>query len=352
MSIGHFNSLAEAQKLTQSQLVPGVIETIVYREPLLQLQSVPKQMPVAVTTGKSIKYNREDATLKDDVARFDPGDNLVWTSGQTYNQKEVYLKRCYLARLLDDFVVDQYGDWNNYEQIRLAETKKGVFIFLNDRIIYDDITYGGDSQVDGLHALAAEHSSDDNLDQDAGEVGLSLLKVRTMLNAMKGGCDILYIPATLGPYWDQAYEERGFAALATGTAGTFSSISKGVDKLGEPIYHFAGVPLVRTDYLVAENANSGTGTSVRAKHDTGTANYSLFGIKFGNILTQDGTGGLMLGVGNYAGEMKVYKIIYFEKLETKVDAQGIEVVTYFAPILGREMSLGRIYDFTAAAITA
>lgn len=342
MTVQHWNSMTEAQKLTNSELIPGVIETQIYREPLLP------RMPVALARGLEIKFNRENKTLEGDVSRFSVGDTTNWTSSMTYEQVTRSLKRCYIARLLNNFIPDVYGTINNYEAQMLMEAKKGVFLFLNDRIIYDDTTYGGDSQVDGLHALAEEGSG--YLDIDGGETAFSLTNLRLMLNAMKGGCDIIYLNSDLAIYFDQAYEERGFAALATASAGTFSLLTRAYGEQGKPIIYFAGVPLVRTDFLTTEQANTGAGSNARAKYSSGTAQYTVFGIKFGNVYT--GNPGLMMGFGHPEMLSKLYKLIYHEKMPNFVDSKGIELVTYFVPILGSPLSLGRIYDVTMTAITA
>lgn len=342
MSVQHWDSLTEAEKLTQSQLVPGVVEQVIKRENLID------RMPVALARGKKIQWLREKVTLDSDVARFSIGDTTNWTSSMQYDEVETALKRCYLARLLNNFLPDVYGTINDYEAQMLWETKKGVYLFLGDRVIYDDTTYGGSDQTDGIHALAAENTGYLNI--DCAGAALPLKQLRLMLDAMKQGCDILYMPALIGILFDQAYEERGFAALATGVSGTFSLISKGLDALGKPIFYFAGVPIVRTDYLVAEQNDTGLGSNARAKHTSGTANYSVFGIKFGDLFKKNP--GIMMGFGHPDMLNQLYKLTYFDKMPTHVDSKGIELVSYFAPLLGSKLCLGRMVDIIADPITA
>lgn len=340
--VGHWKNLAEAQKLTQSQLVPGVIEEDVMRENIVE------RMPAALALGKTIKWLREAKVLDSDVAETEVGAALSWSSSMEYTEVETELKMKYIQRPMDNFIPDVYGTVNDYEAQFLWELKKGVMRKMGKSLIYDDTTYGGARQFDGLHALAALQTGTD-LDQDNGEVGLSLHKVRVMLNAMKHGCDAIFVPFEIGMRWDEAYEENGLVSLASGTAGGFSTISRGVNEFGKPLYYYAGIPIIRTDYLAAEDDDTGVGSDARSLFTTGVKNYSIFGIKFGDLFA--GNPGLCMGFGNPEMLSKLYNVTYFDKLEDR-DGKGMRLMTYVAPLLGSKMCLGRIYDITDAAITA
>ncbi len=143
---------------------------------------------------------------------------------------------------------------------------------------------------------------------------------------------------------DEAYEEAAFA----GTAGdhVMSSFVRGIDTVGKPIMYFNGIPLVRTDYLVSEDADTGRGTTARTYATGGV--YSLFGVKVGDIF--NGNPGLMMAFGNPEMVSSLYKVEYFDKLED-YDAKGIRLITYSNLLLGSKLCLGRIHDITDAAIT-
>ena len=342
MAVGHWKNLAEAQKLTQSQLIPGVIEEDVMRNNLID------RVPVAQARGKTIKYNREKVVLDSDVADADIGEQLSWTSSMEYDAQEVALKRCYIQRPLDNFIPDVYGTINDYEAQVLWEMKKGLVRRLGDKLLYDDVTYGGSKQFDGIHALAAIQTGT-SLDIDEGEGALSLDNLRKMIDAMKHGIDILYIPFDIARRMDEAYQERGFASLASGTAGNLGLITMGWDDMGRRVMFFDGIPVVRTDFLVAEQANTGDGSDARAKYTSGTKMYSVLGIKFGDVFNAEP--GIMMGFGNTQMLGQFYKIVTFDNLEG-YDAAGIRLVNYSAPILGSKLCVGRIFDVTDEAITA
>lgn len=343
--VGHWKNITEAQKLTQSQLVPGVIEELIKRNNPVE------RFAVALALGKSIKWNREKTDLSTSVQNVDIGATLTWTNTVEYDQKEVYLKRKALPRVLDNFIQDVYGTVQNYEAQALWEIKKAMLRHLGDAVIYDDTTYGGSLQMDGMHAWAAENdtggAADGELDIDMASGALSVGKLRLMLDNMKYGCDAILVPPEIKLHIDAAYEEKGFAGLAYDSAATMASFTRSFNELGQPVMYFQGVQLVPCDFLVAEQADTGRGSNARAKYSSGTKTYSIFGIKSGDVFA--GEPGITLGFGNPEMKSKLYKVEYFDKLED-YDAKGIRLMVYANLLLGSKLCLGRIHDITDAAI--
>jgi len=338
--IGHWKDLTEAQRLTESQLIPGVVEEDIYIGPMID------RMPSVLAKGKSIKWNREKVVMDADVLDVDIGEKMVWTSSMEYDPQETELKRSAIQRLLDNFIPDVYGTINNYEAQVLWEIKKGMFRRLGHKLIYNDITYGGAKQYDGLHALAALQTGTD-LDIDGAEAGLKLIDLRTMIDAMKYGCDAIFMPTAIARKIDAAYREGGI--VYTANTRMLSAITYGVNSEGGRIAYFDGVPIIRSDYLRPEDPNVGDGSDLRTVNAAET-NYSIFGIKFGDIFNQEP--GLCMAYGNPEMVNKLYKVEYFDKLEN-YDAKGIRLVTYTSPLLGSKLCLGRIFDVeSTAAVTA
>lgn len=336
--VGHWKNLTEAQRLTQSQLIPGVIEEDIKFENLID------RAAVALAQGKDIKWNREKVVLDDAVSNVDIGEKMDWTSDMEYDPQETALKRKAIQRLLDHFVVDVYGTINNYEAQALLEIKKGMKRRLGNDLIYDDITYGATKQFDGLHALAALQTGT-NLDIDEGGA-LSLLHMREVIDEMKHGCDIIYLPTPIARRIDAFYYEAG--ATDTANQRMRSIISMGLNEAGKRVTYFDGIPLIKTDFLVLETDGTGDGSDLRAKNTSGST-YSIFFIKFGDIFNQEP--GLCLGFGDPEMGSDLYKVELFDKLEN-YDAKGIRLITYTAPLLGSKLCLGRIFDVTDAAVTS
>lgn len=351
---GHWKTLAEAQKLTASTKIPGVFEEDVKRNPPLE------RMPVAQAsgTGLKIEWLRESTTAEDAATEVDIGTQLAWSDDIEYDEVESSLQRVYIQRKLDHYVEGIYGTYNDYKAQVLLEAEKGLKRRINDRLIYADLTYGGSpSQWDGTHALAAEKGtpnaaatvaySDLNFDMETG--ALSLTALRRVLDAMKYGVDEIWVPPQIGLRIDAAYEEKGFAGLATATAGSLALLTRGYNEIGQPILFFQGIPIVRTDYLVAEADGTGTGgtTNKRGKYSSGTRCYSIFLVKYGNVLAREP--GICFGYGGTEGQGDLYKMVLFPELEDW-DAGGLRLVTYGSVLLGSTLCLGRIFDITDAAL--
>jgi hypothetical protein len=337
--IGHWATLDEAQKLTQSQLIPGVIEEDIKRENILY------RLPVAQARGLSIKWNREKTTNEGNVSTLNVGDQISWTGGIEYDPQETFLKTVALQQKLDNFVTEIYGTINDYRAQTLVEMKKGMVRRLGDLIIYGDTTYStGNKEPDGLHALAAVQAGTSlDIDQNGP---LSIANWRVLNNAMKYGVDLWLTSNEIGMRIDEAYEEAGFARLATGTAGTMVGFTKGLNQIGEPIMFFAGKPIIRSDFMMLETDGTGHGSDARAKSATGTT-YSIFGIKLGDVFNKEP--GLCYAFGNTKAAGDLYAITLFPELEDYI-AEGIRLVNYSNLLLGSKLCLGRISDITDANI--
>ena len=353
---GHWNTLAAAQKLTQSMKIPGVFEEDIKRNNPLDRVRVGQ----AGHSGLKVEWLREMptavATIEAAVTDIERGTELGWSEDMDYEEKESALKTCYIQRKLDHFVPGIYGTFNNYEARTLLESEKAMKRRLGARMIYGDTTYTSSLQMDGVHALAAEHgtpytaaSAYDQKNINGGNAGLSLTFLRTLIDAMLYGVDELWAPFEIIRRMDAAYQEKGFAGLASGTAGSMAMISMGYNDLGKRILFWDGIPIIRTDYLVAEESATGTGSSADARAlYTTDKTYSIFAIKHGNVMNQEP--GLSYAYGGPTQAMgDLYKLVRFPELED-YDAGGIRLVNYSTLLLGSSLCLGRIFDVDDVAI--
>lgn len=357
---GHWSTLAAAQKLTQSMKIPGVFEEDIKRNNPLDRLTVAQ----AAHSGLKIEWLREKAAsvtaIEAAVADIDIGEQLVWTEDVDYDEKEMTLRTCYIQRKLNKYVQGIYGTFNNYEARMLLESEKGLKRKLGARVVYADNTYSSSKQFDGIHALAAEHGTayttsalgNDPKNIDQAHAGLSLHYLRVQVDAMLQGVDEIWAPYEIIRRMDEAYQEKGFASFAYNSTFPLSLgfLSMGYNELGKRVLFWDGIPIVRTDYLVAEQVDTGTGASAdaRALFSSGTRYYSLFCIKHGNVL--DMQPGLTFAYGGTEGLGDLYKLVRFPELEN-FDAGGIRLVNYGALLLGSSLCLGRIWDIGDAAIT-
>lgn len=358
---GHWKTLAEAQKLTQSTKIPGVIENDIKRNNPLE------RVPVAQAagTGLKIEWLREKTTTDDAVTEAAVGQQLVWGDDVEYTEVESTLRYIYLQRKLDRYVQGIYGTYNDYKAQVLLEMEKGLKRVVGDRFIYGDTTYGGTpTQFDGLHALAAENSTPNsatliaaaatdysNLNFDAETLGLSITSLRQIIDAMLFGCDEIWVPWNIGIRLDAAYEEMGMVRLASATAGSMATFSKGISDIGKPILYFAGIPVLRTDYLMKEQEGTGTGATAnrRGKYASGTITYSVFGVRYGNVMERDP--GLCYAFGGTSNAGDLYELVLWENLED-YNAGGMRMNSYGTVLLGSPKCVARIADVTDVAVIA
>src|SRR3990167_3281957 len=267
--------------------IPGVFEEDIKRNNPLDRVAVAQ----AAHTGNKIEWLREKTTTEDAVQEIEVGEQLSWSDDVEYEEKEMTLRTTYIQRKLDKYVQGIYGTYNNYESRVLIESEKGLKRRIGSRLIYADNTYTSSKQFDGLHALAAEHGTayttsaltNDSKNIDNGNAGLSLHYLRVMVDSMLHGVDEIWAPFEIIRWMDAAYQEKGFAGLATGTAGNLGFLTLGYNEIGKRVLFWDGVPLVRSDYLVAEQLNTGTGSSADARglYASGTKGYSIFAVKIG-----------------------------------------------------------------------
>ena len=127
---GHWNTLAEAQKLTQSTKIPGVFEEDVKRNNPLE------RLPVAQAagTGLKIEWLRENAIAESAVQFTSIGDQLSWSEDITYTEVESTLRRLYIQRKLDHYVQGIYGTYNDYKAQVLLESEKGLKRRVGDKL--------------------------------------------------------------------------------------------------------------------------------------------------------------------------------------------------------------------------
>jgi hypothetical protein len=336
---GYWLNLAEAEKLTQNVLVPGIIEENIRRGGILD------RLPLAQAAGTQIDWNRENAERE--AREIAAGSLLTWTNNATYTQKGSKLKILYDQTPLDNFVSSVYGTINNYEAAMLKGLRKGMMRRLEDRIIYGDTTFSTNSlEYDGLHAWAYDNDTSGGT-RNIDEAGaLSLANMRALEDEMKLGVDFILMSYQLARRIDAFYQEAGSVVSARSSVGSFIWDK---NEIGKRVPFWNGIEIVRSDYMVAEQAATGEGSDAMAKYTSGTKEYSIFFVKMGQVML--GEGGVTLAFGGDAHEAgEIFKTVFFPQLEN-YDASGLRLVSYAGTLCGSSFGVGRIYGITDVAVT-
>lgn len=338
---GFWLNLAEAQRLTQAFLVPGVIEEHIRRGGVFD------RFPLAQSTGTRIEWNREKGERTAQEVAI--GGQLVWTDNVDYTPVNRDLKILYDQTPLDKFVSSVYGTMVNYEAVTHSAMVKGMLKRLEDRLIYGDTTFSNNSlQFDGFHAWGRENGQETdgtNLDIDEGGA-LSLANLRLMEDTMKLGVDFILMPYEIARRLDSFYQEAGIGDSNRSNIGSFIW---SVNDVGRRVPFWNGIEIVRSDYMVAEQAGTGEGNDAKAKFTSGTREYSIFMIKLGQVML--GEGGMTIAFGGATNELgEVFKTTFFDTLED-FDAAGIRLTSYVGTLCGSKYGCGRIHGITDAAVT-
>lgn len=340
LSGGHWANLGEVQKLTQTQLLKGVIDEAPKRGGLLSV------LPLKQQGGISIKWNRSNARRV--AQRMAVGGQIPWTDNVTYTQIETKLKIFADQSPLDNYVSGVYGTFQDYEAQQLLELRTGIVETIEDALIYDDQDYTT-LQMQGLHHWAVDQTGT-NGDLDEGDGALSFHNMRLQLDYMKYGTDFILMPYELQRRVSEYYQEAHFDSGGTNTLNQIGSFIWQPGQQGGRIGLWAGVPIRASDYLVQETAGTGAGSDARAKNTSG-ARFSMFMVKMGQpgMINDPGVNLGFGGQRNLRGE--VFRTVVFNDLED-YDASGVRLVSYMGAMLGSSLGLGRIYDITDAVPTA
>ena len=350
LSGGYWNNLAEVLKATTPTLIKGVVD-----------ENYKRGNPVDVFpfvqanhTGEYIRWLREDADLEDSVADIGIGGATTFSEGATFSAQTAVLRICYLMAKLDKYDNAIWKTENDYEQMALDGLMRAITKKLGNKIIYDDYTYDGTGlSMDGLHAWAAVNWGED-WDIDEGQGALALENMRIISDELIHGFDFWLMPFCLARQIDRTYREVGVTALKSATAGALGLIGYGLNEAGGRTLTFDNKPIVRSDFMLAEQVDTGQGTTsadARAAFSSGTKYYSVFALKLGEATLQEIDPGIKVAFGKTEEDGEFFNVEYFEKMVGWI-GKAMRLAAYTNLIVGSKYAIGRITDITNASVTA
>jgi len=322
--VGHFTSLAEAQKLVQSKLLAGVVQEVYEEGQLLN------KLPVMTIDSKSIIYNREK--VSGGAAFYDIHEQIPWTNdAELADQVTVALKRIARQDVLDNFIMKTYKDPNDYRQIVLTGLRKMCMRGLENKLIYGSVSTNA-KEFDGLNVLCPPtggHTFGANQDYDVGgSANITGDILMALIDQCKPRPDILLMTRA---------ERNKITKASWGKSGAIVYASN-INQLGQRVEMIDNVPILVSDYL---SGNEVDNTGVEG---SGTGLSSIYAIRFGPIEE----GGLSLCTGGDTGGVEFFKMTDLEALED-YDAEGIRLVAYAALALGSTKAIARLHSIDESA---
>jgi len=250
----------EAEKLSNNDLLRGVIEEVIDREDLFSI------LPFTKTEGKAYVYNRENGVVE--ATFLDPND-IVPEGAATFT--EVVTKVRILAHDVDvdKFLAQTMDDVNDQVAIQLAAKAKGLARKYRKTLITGSNTANA-KEFDGLQVLvAALPDQQVSAGTNGGSLTLSLLD--ELLDKVPNGADVIMMrPGTI----------RAFRALLRQAGGTQPAELMFKD-FGRPMLSHNGVPIIENEFIPGDVAQG-----------TATATCSIYALRLNE---DDGLHGLYAG---------------------------------------------------------
>lgn len=225
---------AEAEKLSENQVVQGIVEEIITVNEMFEV------LPFARVDGKAYLYKRENALPS--VSFLDPNEDVP-ESAATFT--EVVTK---LRILIGDVDVDKFLA----ETMSDTEDQLGTQIALKAKAMarkFQDAAVNGDSTVDpksfdGLKKLVAPGQT---MAAGANGAALTLEKLDELVDAVPNGPDFIMM---------RSGTRRAYVAQLRAAGGNTGAMIQ-LPNFAQPVLAHNGVPIIVNDYLPG-NETQGT----------------------------------------------------------------------------------------------
>lgn len=234
----------ESEKLSNNQLIAGVIDEIIDRDDLFSI------LPFVRTNGKAYMYNRE-ASLGS-ATWLDPNDTIT-ESASTF--QEVVAKLRILAGDvdIDKFLQSTQSDTNSQIAVQIAKKAKGVAREFHRTLALGNATTNA-KQFDGLSVLAdqaqayaATVGGQQVLSAGTDGNALTISMLDELCDAVPNGADVIVM---------RRGTIRAYRALLRATSGT-DAVMQMMDNFGRPMLTHNGIPIIMNEFL-AGNETQGT----------------------------------------------------------------------------------------------
>lgn len=256
----------EAEKLSQEELLRGIIEEFIDQEELFAL------LPFSPVTGKALAYNREATLATGDWLDV---NETVNESASTFTEVNTRLRALIGDVDVDKFLDATMSELNSQRAIQIASKVKGMRQQFKDALVNGTTA---NKQFDGIQALV---TNDHIISGAAASIAFSMLD--ELRDAVKLGADVIM----MRPEHIRAYR----ALLRTMGGNTGSMIQ--VPNFDKPILAHDGVPIIANEYLKKTNAGAGVFTSdiFAIKFDEGVGLHGLYasGTPAGFVIEDLGT---------------------------------------------------------------
>lgn len=229
---------AEAEKLSNNQLVSGVIDEIIQRDDMFSV------LPFMGVNGKAYVYNRENTLGGADF--LDPNDPIN-ESAATFTEVVAKLRILAGDVDVDKFLQATMGDSNDQMAVQIAKKAKAVARKFHQTLAQGDSSVDTKS-FDGLPKLVTGGQTV-SAGVNGGALTLSMLD--ELCDAVPNGADVLVM---------RRGTIRAFRGLLRATYGT-DAVMQQLENFGRPMLTHNGIPVIMNEFLAGdEDKGSATDT--------------------------------------------------------------------------------------------
>jgi HK97 family phage major capsid protein len=219
----------EAAKLSQEEMVRGVIEEIIDKDELFAL------FPFTSVNGKAYVYNRE-ATLSEG-AFLDPYEAIP-EGAATFDPVTTHLKILAGDVDMDKFLLSTQSDSNPQLAIQIAAKAKGLGRKFRRTLVNGDSSANA-KEFDGVKKLIPAGQT---LIAGANGATISLGMLDELKDAVKNGADVLMMRQGT---W------RAIKALLRQFGGNEATMMM-IENFGKPVPAFDGTPIIINDFMTGD----------------------------------------------------------------------------------------------------
>lgn len=245
---------AEAEKLSQDDLVRGVIEEVIDRDDLFAI------LPFVKSDGKAYLYNRENGVVEADF--LDPNDTVnEGAAGFT----EITTKLRILAHDVDvdKFLSTTMDDVQSQVAIQIAAKAKGLARKFRRTLITGDNGTNA-KEFDGIIQLCSDAGSSQNISAGTNGNALTMSMLDELCDAIPNGPTAIFM---------RAGTIRAYRALVR-AAGGVNAQEILLEDFGRPMLTHNGVPILVNDFIpgnIAQGSSANTASvfAVRLNEDDG-----------------------------------------------------------------------------------
>lgn len=248
---------AESEKLSNNQLVAGVVDEIIDRDDMFAV------LPFVGVNGKAYVYNREETLSEGEF--LDPNE-VVPEGAATFSEQIARLRILAGDVDIDKFLQSTQSDTNNQMAIQVAKKAKGLARKFHRTLAQGNSTTNP-KEFDGLPRLV---TGGQTITAGANGNALTLTMLDELCDAVPNGADVLVMRrGTIRAY-------RNLLRLQNGNDGAIQQL----ENFGRPMLTHNGIPIIMNEFLAGNetqgsNANTCSVFALRLNEADGL--HGLYG---------------------------------------------------------------------------